>query len=339
MGRDQRGHAARAASLLDAIDAGLEEAISLARWMAANPEPSLQEFETSRRYVGYLRERDFEVMERAAGLETAFVAQRGSPRALLRVALLAEMDALPDIGHGCGHNLSGPASLLAASALASEVDPEELALVVVGCPGEEIGAGKRKLVEAGVFTGLDAALMAHASDMRRAHRLFLGNRKLEFTFHGRAAHAAAYPERGVNALDAVILLFNGVSLLRQQLSGRPCAVYSSDLRIRVRATGLGTYPDVTVVCGKLELEPEDPRRQTVINPSLVVEVLSPSTRDYDSGEKLEHYRRIESLTHVVLVAHDERRMDVWTRDNDTWSVRTCRDNDVAELRLLGCELP
>ena len=217
MGIDRPDHTARAASLLAAVDAGLEEAIALARWMAANPELSLREFETSRRYVDYLARRGFEVICGAAGLETAFVATHGSRGAELRVALLAEMDALPDLGHACGHNLSGPASLLAAAALASEVRPEELAVVVVGCPGEEIGAGKRRLVEAGIFDDVDAALMAHASEMRRAHRLFLGNRKLELTFHGRAAHAAAYPERGVNALDAVILLFNGVALLRQQL--------------------------------------------------------------------------------------------------------------------------
>jgi len=217
MGRDQRAHAARAASLLGAVDTGLGEAIALARWMVANPELSLEEFETSRRYVDYLGRHGFEVVRNAAGLETAFVATHGSSGATVRVALLAEMDALPEVGHACGHNLSGPASLLAAAALASEVRPEELAVVVVGCPAEEIGAGKRRLVEAGVFADLDAALMAHASDMRRAHRLFLGNRKFEFTFQGRAAHAAAYPERGVNALDAVILLFNGVGLLRQQL--------------------------------------------------------------------------------------------------------------------------
>lgn len=218
MGRDPRSHAARAASLLVAVDRELGAAIALSRWMVANPELSLKEFETSRRYIEYLGERGFQVTRNVADLETAFVARHGAPRAPLRVALLAEMDALPKVGHACGHNLSGPASLAAAAALASEVDARELALVVVGCPAEEIGAGKRRLVEAGVFADVDVAMMAHASDMRRAHRLFLGNRKFEFTFHGRAAHAAAYPEQGVNALDAVILLFNGVGLLRQQLS-------------------------------------------------------------------------------------------------------------------------
>jgi amidohydrolase len=92
-------------------------------------------------------------------------------------------------------------------------------LLVVGCPAEETGIGKRRLVDAGTFDRVDAALMAHASDMRRAHRLFLGNRKFEFVFHGRAAHAAAFPERGVNALDGVISLFVALGMLRQQLSG------------------------------------------------------------------------------------------------------------------------
>jgi Uma2 family endonuclease len=132
---------------------------------------------------------------------------------------------------------------------------------------------------------------------------------------------------------------NVSALLSRQLTGRPCAVYSSDLRIRVRPTGLGTYPDVTVVCGGLELDPEDPKQQTVVNPSLVVEVLSPSTEQYDRGEKLDQFKRVESLKAVVLVAHDERRVEVWTREGDSWSLRTYRDDDVAPIEPLGCKLP
>jgi amidohydrolase len=205
------------ARLLEAVERELPEAAALARWMAAHPELSLEERETSQRYAERLAARGFSVEQGAAGLETALVAVWGSPRAPLGAALLAEMDALPEIGHACGHNLSGPASLCAAFALASCLDPEDARIVVVGSPAEEIGVGKRRLVEAGAFRGLDVAMMAHASDMRRAHRLFLGNRKFRFVYHGRAAHAAAYPERGVNALDAVIALFVAVGLLRQQL--------------------------------------------------------------------------------------------------------------------------
>ena len=209
------------AHILAAIEAEREEIFALARWMAAHPELALEEREASERYRAWLSARGFRIEPRAAGLETAFVAthpssgEGGGPP--LRPALLAEMDALPGIGHACGHNLSGPASLLAAAALAKALPASGLELRVVGCPAEEIGLGKRRLAEAGVFRDADVALMAHASGMRRAHRLFLGNRKLELVYHGRAAHAAAYPERGVNALDGVIALFVSVGLLRQQL--------------------------------------------------------------------------------------------------------------------------
>jgi amidohydrolase len=204
-------------ALLEAVDVAAPHAIALARWMAENPELSLEERATSERYRTHLTGRGFEVETGVAGMPTAFLARHGLPGAPICAALLAEMDALPGIGHACGHNLSGPASLLAAEALAAVVPETALRLLVVGCPAEELGVGKRRLVEAGAFAEADVAMMAHASDMRRAHRLFLGTRKVEFVFHGRAAHAAAYPERGINALDAVISLFVNVGLLRQQL--------------------------------------------------------------------------------------------------------------------------
>ena len=209
--------AEEAERLLAAIARRAPEAVALARWMTANPELALEERGASERYRALLSASGFEIEAGSAGLETAFVARRGRTDAPLRIALLAEMDALPDLGHACGHNLSGPASLLAAAALADEIPPDALHLLVVGCPAEEIGLGKRRLVEAGVFRGVHAALMAHASDMRRAHRLFLGNRKFDFVFHGRASHAAAYPEQGINALDGVVQLLVGIGLLRQQL--------------------------------------------------------------------------------------------------------------------------
>lgn len=209
-GRDE------AEALLAAVAHHAPEALGLSRWMSAHPEVALEEQEASARYRAWLERLGFEVAHGSGGLETAFVARRGGP-APLRVALLAEMDALPGIGHACGHNLSGPASLLAAAALADTLPPGLVELLVVGCPAEEIGLGKRRLVEAGVFEGVHAAMMAHASDMRRAHRLFLGNRKLELVYHGRAAHAAAYPEQGLNALDGVVQLLVGIGLLRQQL--------------------------------------------------------------------------------------------------------------------------
>jgi Uma2 family endonuclease len=127
------------------------------------------------------------------------------------------------------------------------------------------------------------------------------------------------------------------SALLAQLRGGPSRVYSSDLRVRVLATGLATYPDVTVVCGDAERDPESPT--TVVNPRLVVEVLSDSTVDYDRGEKLHHYRQIPSLQGVVLVWHTQRRIEIWTRgDGGTWTARDAFAGERAPVPGLSCAL-
>jgi hypothetical protein len=108
--------------------------------------------------------------------------------------------------------------------------------------------------------------------------------------------------------------------------------------VRVKATGLGTYPDATVVCDSIETDPEDPKGQMVINPTLIVEVLSPSTESYDRGEKLEHYQRIPSLKEVVLVAHDARRVEIWRRSGDNWAREDYTGDATAELRSIECVL-
>ena len=124
--------------------------------------------------------------------------------------------------------------------------------------------------------------------------------------------------------------------LRTQLAGKRCAVYSSDLRVRVLATGLATYPDLTVVCGALETHPEDPHGAT--NPTVIVEVLSPSTEQHDREAKYAHYRRIPSLRAYVLVSQDERLVEVFTRnEDDTWTLRDVRDG-VARLDAIECVL-
>jgi amidohydrolase len=212
-----RPHERERADLLAAIDREADEALALARWMSAHPELSLAERKTSARYIAYLSARGFAIETPVAQIDTAFVARHGAGTAPITVALLAEMDALPEIGHACGHNLSGPASLLAAAALVSVLPDDAARVVVLGTPAEEIGVGKRALVAAGVFDDVDCAMMAHASDLRRAHRLFLGNAKYEFVYHGKAAHAAASPHEGINALDGVIAFFVSLGLLRQQL--------------------------------------------------------------------------------------------------------------------------
>lgn len=129
---------------------------------------------------------------------------------------------------------------------------------------------------------------------------------------------------------------NVTTSLNVQLRGKGCRVHSSDLRIRVLETGLATYPDVTVVCTRAEIDPEN--RLTVTNPKVLVEVLSPSTAAYDRGEKLSHYQRVPSLQEIVLVAHDERLIEVWRRgDAGSWTRSEARSGSIA-LMSIACVL-
>lgn len=128
------------------------------------------------------------------------------------------------------------------------------------------------------------------------------------------------------------------SLLLTQLRSRGYHVFSSDLRVRVPATGLAAYPDVTVVRGELTFDPEDD--DTVTNPRLVVEVLSPSTEKFDRGLKLQHYQKIPTLGAVVLVAQREPRIEVWSRGaDDAWTSRVSGPGEVAHIPAIECTLP
>lgn len=131
---------------------------------------------------------------------------------------------------------------------------------------------------------------------------------------------------------------NIARLIGNAIQGRPCAVFSPDLRIRAKATGLATYPDVSVVCGKPELDPDDHKGQSVVNPRVLVEVLSPSTEAYDRGEKLRHYQTIPALQEIVFAAHDRREVEVVRREADgSWSRHVF--TDVVRLASLdGVEL-
>jgi len=141
-----------------------------------------------------------------------------------------------------------------------------------------------------------------------------------------------YAMAGGSVLHAV-LSASALAALHAQLKGR-CRVFSSDLRIRVMATGLASYPDVTLVCGPVETDPESV--DTVVNPTLVVEVLSPGTMDYDLGEKLEHYRRIPSLTAVVYIWQDKRQIEVRERRDGAWATVAAGAGAEVSIESLAC---
>ncbi len=126
------------------------------------------------------------------------------------------------------------------------------------------------------------------------------------------------------------------SVLAQQLVGKRCAVFSEALRVRATQTGFAGYPDVTVICEELNRDPED--ANTVTNPGVVVEVLSPSTKDYDRGDKLRHYQTIASVKHVVLVAYDTPHVEVWTRQPEGWVNADYGPGTSAKLEAIECAL-
>jgi Uma2 family endonuclease len=144
------------------------------------------------------------------------------------------------------------------------------------------------------------------------------------------AMAGGTPEHAALAATVVGLLFGAVR-------GGRCRVHDADLRVRVPASGLATYPDVTVICGKRELDGED--RNAVVNPTLIVEVLSRSTEDYDRGDKFDHYKLLPSLRQYVLVSWDKRAVEVWTRDAEgAWAAAVAHDGEIAELPCIEARL-
>jgi Uma2 family endonuclease len=131
---------------------------------------------------------------------------------------------------------------------------------------------------------------------------------------------------------------NLITLLSSQLAERRCEVFTSDVRVRVRASGLDTYPDVSVVCGRIERDDLD--SQALANPVVLVEVTSPGTDAYDRGAKLEHYKRIPSLREVLVVSHAEPRADVWSRQEDgSWTTQSADRGGLVRLVSIDCELP
>jgi len=182
-----------------------------------NPEVAFEEFESSALIKNYLSKAGFEIEAETGGLETAFQAVIKGKIDTTKIAFLAEFDALPEIGHACGHNLIGAAAIGAGMGMKSVIDSFPGEIRVIGTPAEERGGGKRILVDAGVFDEIDAAMMFHPASKNMVTRGSLASMRLNVEFFGQTAHAAASPQEGINALDAMILTFNGINAIRQHL--------------------------------------------------------------------------------------------------------------------------
>lgn len=220
--------------LRSAVSSKRELIEKIVRSLHQYAETGLAEKRSSALLTDILADAGFSVSRGLAGMPTAFSARIGS--GFPHLGLIAEMDALPGLGHACGHNIIAAAAVGAALGLQDISGEWHGTLSVFGTPAEEQGLGKIEMLAAGNFDGVDFAMMVHPSSTRQVIKEFLGLVRLGFTFYGRAAHAAAYPEEGVNALDAVIQTFNAVNALRQQLP--------RDVRVHGIITNGGAAPNI-----------------------------------------------------------------------------------------------
>jgi amidohydrolase len=199
----------------EAIERDAERLITLSHRIHAHPELAYQEVQASGWLCDYLRERAFDVTPGIADMPTAFRAVAGDERPV--VAILAEYDALPGIGHGCGHNIIATAAIGAGAGVRAVIEEAGGTVQVIGTPAEEVYGGKVAMIRAGAFEGLDAAIMTHPGTREAVYAKALACAELRVEYHGREAHAAAQPERGINALEAMIIAYNAINSLRQHM--------------------------------------------------------------------------------------------------------------------------
>ncbi len=203
---------------LEAIDRRRDSLVELSLAIHANPELAYHERDAALRLTQYLEGDGFQVAHHYRGVETAYRADARGKGAGPRVAILAEYDALADLGHGCGHNLIAMIGTAAAVAVREVIEELPGSVAAIGTPAEEGGGGKVALLRAGGFDDVDVAMMIHPTTGRNlAGRHSLASNRVVVEYFGRAAHAASQPDQGINALDAMIQLFNGVNAMRQQL--------------------------------------------------------------------------------------------------------------------------
>jgi amidohydrolase len=211
-------HEAAKTRIASAVDAARDEILDLSHRIHEHPEPAFEEVQAATWVAETLRSHGFAVEHPAGSLATAIRAVHpGGSGGGPRIGILAEYDALPGLGHGCGHNTmaaSGVGAAIALASIAAELPGE---IVFLGTPAEERGSGKKTMIDDGLFEGIDAALLFHPCDRSHVESQPLASEDVDVVFHGLQAHAAADPWRGKNALDAMILLFSSVGLWRQQL--------------------------------------------------------------------------------------------------------------------------
>ena len=219
-----------------------ERLFEISDFICLNPELGNKEYKAVDKLTSFLAEHGFDIEKNVVSIPTAFRAIYDSKLSGPSIAYLCEYDALPEIGHGCGHNMIGTMSCGAAVALSKHLGQVGGRIVVLGTPAEESDGGKVYMAEKDVFKDIDVAMILHPEDKTHESGASLAMDAIQFEFTGRSSHAAASPHEGINALDGVLLTFNGINALRQHLT--------SDVRIhgiiKEGGTAANVVPDKAV---------------------------------------------------------------------------------------------
>ena len=219
------------------IDSCSEELYQISEELWKNPELGFEEYKAHEILTKFLEKKGFSVERSYTGIKTAFRATFGTGRP--NVCVICEYDALPEIGHACGHNLIAEAGVAAGLGLKAALESSNAPkgrLTVMGTPAEENLGGKINLVENNAFKGVDIAMMVHPAPYSILKTQFVACVELKVTYTGKAAHAAAFPWEGVNTLDAAVMAYTSISVLRQQIK--------PDHSIHGIITNGGTKPNI-----------------------------------------------------------------------------------------------
>jgi amidohydrolase len=206
------------AKVYRSVDSAIDELWDIALYLHKNPELSGEEYKAQEKLVSVLEQKGFKCEKDVAGLDTAFTAWSGPPRSPA-IAFIAEYDALPKLGHGCGHNLIAASALGAAQAVIEAVPEFSGQVAVFGTPAEEVPEppAKQLMIDAGLFKIIDVALIMHGSDRTTTGAKSLAVDSVEFRFRGKSSHASKYPHLGASALDAALLTITALEYLREHV--------------------------------------------------------------------------------------------------------------------------
>lgn len=218
------------------LDTFKDKLWEMSDYLYHHPELGSQEYNSMKLLVEFLQAHDFEVETGLVDRETSFKAVYDSNKPGPTIAFLSEYDALPGVGHGCGHNMIATMGVGAGVTLSKVINKTGGKVIVLGTPAEETNGAKVPMANEGIFDDIDVAMMVHPGDVSSKSGHSLAMDAIQFSYHGKTSHAAAAPEKGINALDSVIQLFNGINALRQHVR--------SDVRIHGIITEGGVAANV-----------------------------------------------------------------------------------------------